>query len=115
MASHGLANCVRVRRVGLADAWPELRQAFTRHHLCFEYKQAYETYEGEVYLVDDEGDNYHEFERALTQYLQMNVQSLYACEATDEGDDVTVHVFFEQEEDLVKFTKNFLVLHKLSN
>jgi hypothetical protein len=72
-------------------------------------------YEGEHYLVDDEGRNYHEFDEALTQYLQMNVQRLYACEATDNDIDVTVHLFFEQEEDLIKFTKNFLVLYKLSN
>lgn len=106
---------MRVRRVALAEAWPELAQAFTRNHLCFEYKQAYETFEDEIYLVDDEGENYHEFELALTQYLQVHSQNLYACETTEDGDDVTIHVFFEQEEDLIKFTKNFLVLYKLSN
>lgn len=98
------------------------RERMIRNHLHFDYAEArtMRPMAGRMESVTcpDSGTTLQEFMDQMREFLENRTTGLY--KQSRGGDPMRNgraywDVFFELESDLEAFTKNFLVLHKLSN
>lgn len=121
----GITGVHHQRMVHPTECWPALKEAYYRNHLEITYQERCEE-QLDSYGRPKRTQSWEhisdmltakKFQKQIIEFLDTHAVGLFwVMDPTPKGDfGAVIRVMFELREEMDRFRKDFLVLHKLSN